>query len=209
MVTTTNRGDQQLRDDEVMPSYVLDMLVRLLEEKGNRKGMFRKEIAWELIQTKPIIAKYMATGKIPFNLLFKKSVLRRMKEGMNLKEQRRILKSAQVDSKGLCFINLDKVSGVKRRVERREGKVVFTSSRHSGIQLLKYAPHNNIAQKMYDILSYNAGQADTWKAHSEKFNEQCGDRDLVKRIKLYTKLAMDKGKLSDLRDDVKVYTDTI
>lgn len=207
METTTNRGDEHLRNEEEMPSYVLDMLVDLLEV--NKEGMFRKDMAWELIQKRPIIAKYLATGKIPFNLMFKKSELRKMKEDMTLKQQKKILDSATVDSTGMCYVNLNKISGAKRRVERREGKVIFTSSRHSGIQLLKYSPHSNVAQKIYDILAYNAGQADIFNAHAEKFNKKCGDKSLANRINLYRKVAMNRDMLSELRDDVKMHTGTI
>ncbi len=207
MAKQVNKGDKHLRADEIMPSYAQKEMLDLLEV--DQDGLFRKSIAWKMIHKKPALGKHIANGIVPFNLLFRKDILKKITEDMPLKEQRKLLKSAKVDVTGLCFINLNKISGIKRTIERKAGKVVFTSSRHSGVQLIKYASHDNIAKKMYDILSYNAGQLKIWHEHAERFNKKCGDKKLVKRIKLYSKLAMDENVLPDLRDDVKVYTETI
>ena len=205
--TEAHGGDMHGRRQEAMPEYSLDMMDKIIYDKGGY--IFRKEVAWKLLHKDPYLGKFMIDSEPPFGFLFKKSILDEIEQSMTIKEKRRLFESAKVDAEGLVFINLGKISGMKRRIERKAGKVVYTSNSHSGMKHLKGATLPDVARKLYDILRYNAGQVDTFHAHAEIFNKKCDNKSLVKAIKLYTKLAMDKKVLPVLRDDVKLYTDTI
>jgi len=202
-----HRGDEHVRRQEAMPDYSLDMMDKIIFDHND--WIFRKDVAWKLLHKDPSLGKFMITSEPPFGLLFKKSILDEIKQSMPIKKKLKLFESAKVKSDGLVFISVGKISGMKRRIERKAGKVVYTSNSHSGMKHLKGATLPDVARKLYDILKYNAGQIDTWHTHAKIFNDRCDNKHLVKAINLYTKLAMDKKVLPVLRDDVKLYTDTI
>lgn len=202
-----NRCGEHIRKQEVMPSSSMDAMLGILRKDKNKR-FFRENLADRLIWLDPYLAQFFFVKKVPFGMMADSELLATIEPDMSLKKKRDILNKSLTDVSGLRACELNKITGLKRRINR-EGKTWVSSNTEEGYSELKSTSLESVAKKIYNILNWNKGQLEDWHSHFKRFKDECKDKTLIETLRNHTTHAYDRSGLTKLTDDMAIHAGVV